>query len=497
MSNDFDWVKDIGFLEFNGINEYYIDVSGLSFDDKMLIFDYLNKKSDNKIKTNFYGNDISVDVKDSRAFILHCGKDNFNYQPREFEFCFMIGTKEENELLDELTIIIDTEDLLDLIKRESLNENSDFDWVGDIELPLGVEFGEEDYSLEYDEIKEVNILGNEIVYHLTYERYSDLVCDLNDEWYAKYMIDGGYDWSYDEEYIDDDEINYIGRWVDNESLEQMSEVLKLYDIELNVKSLSDDHELLKLGDFIKEFVDWEDFKRDVSIELEYSYLKTGWEGTNDEFSKTLRDNNIKIDVNYGDYTENNIYTITLPYPYKDEINLSKILTKKLNDDICWDFRDVYFSHQSGELAGPIINKRFKELVDELMENYDNFSDDGDLNENTSDFEWIDDIVPTDDEEVEYFINLFNEEYPGKPIEYEDLGREDVDGFIAYYRISPLYSEDGDLWYEINYVEREYNSFLVEYHDGNGYSGDWMCDTIGDCMKIIIDNLKEDMEGGLF
>jgi len=260
----------------------------------------------------------------------------------------------------------------DLIKK-ILQE--DFDWTDQAKaFELG-DFKEEDVSFDDKNAKVYLGEDGKVIYNLTMEELIKYAYnDAYDYWTLETLIsnngnDNGY--YYGDDYIDSDEINYIGYHFDSDQLERLEKVLLYVDTKYNlkhktVKQYIDEDEFDEIGDRLYKLYtgtwDWVDFRDSVLSAIGRAIDKNRWEFIGTLYKKTLQDHNVKI-YSYNDDDIN----VQIPFPYRDNHNLSETLSLIGLDDYSWN--DTFYEEWELDTSGSEedIQFAFNQMINKYEE----------------------------------------------------------------------------------------------------------------------------------
>ena len=192
-------------------------------------------------------------------------------------FSFPVNEKEVQEYIDDFACgkhYVDCEnwkmyDNLTQVKGAFKNTlKEDFDWVNNVsEFTLGDDFEESDVS--YDDTDSKIYLGEQgrVTFNLDYDEFIDLVYDGYDDWCLSTTIkhNGQYDGN-DNEYVDDDEIQYLHPYLSENQINRIQEVLNSYTNKtgldrVGVDSYADDFRDFKpiVESILGDDVAWDEF----------------------------------------------------------------------------------------------------------------------------------------------------------------------------------------------------------------------------------------------
>jgi len=124
IENDLDWIQntesnfDPHFI-FKG-KEHWVDVEGLSNEEKLLIREYLLKVTNYRSGRAFRKHTIDK----YKGFVVHCGTDENDYEPEADQICYMNESFTEDEYTDN-SIYVDGREVLEYIKLTSQDETLD------------------------------------------------------------------------------------------------------------------------------------------------------------------------------------------------------------------------------------------------------------------------------------------------------------------------------------------------------------------------------------
>jgi hypothetical protein len=246
----------------------------------------------------------------------------------------------------------------------------DFDWTEKIEpVELGGNFEEDDIS--YDDKDAKVYLGDEgkVIYNLDEDEVIDYTYDGYDDWVLVTLINsnGDYDSYGGDGYIDEDEINYMGGYLDDKQKERLQKILDYYvkkenlNKRLDVDNYLDDsfseleRPLLKL---YRGRYDWPDFTSEALSYLGDAIERNRWQSIGDYYVKFLSDNNVNITA----YNRNDI-RIEMSFPYKGSNNLTEVLTKIGLNDVSWS--DYFYEDWDSSGAEDGITTSFNYLLDNI------------------------------------------------------------------------------------------------------------------------------------
>ena len=124
-ASEFDWITghEINMLEFDGYNEYWIDFSGLSEDERLDVVDYVVRNV--SVVQGIHGTSTIWDLKEHpmvwKGAVVHCGHDESDYLPEDGYICAMSDSFDDDENTEHSTYI-HGRDILKHIIKESENE---------------------------------------------------------------------------------------------------------------------------------------------------------------------------------------------------------------------------------------------------------------------------------------------------------------------------------------------------------------------------------------
>jgi hypothetical protein len=169
-----------------------------------------------------------------------------------------------------------------LIKKILKEEFDDFDWAKE-ETPFkpGKEFEESDICVD-DDSCEININEDEIIYNLTWDRFSEIVGLGDDaEYYIKPVMwaDFTYEGEGDSYEFEDDEFNYAGYRVNDDQKLRFENILKTIGVEDSFETFIDQDNFNGIEDKLK-FIPLKSYFDDMRSEylhnLGYALQKNRW-----------------------------------------------------------------------------------------------------------------------------------------------------------------------------------------------------------------------------
>jgi hypothetical protein len=250
----------------------------------------------------------------------------------------------------------------------------DFDWT---EMAKPIELGafEED-DVSYDDKGAKVYLGEEgkVTYNLSTDELIEYAYDGYDDWVLESLISSNGDMSsdyYDDGYIDDDEINYLGSYIPENQIERLQKILNHYRIDKNVKEtitgqVFSELENPLLGIYRGRY-DWEDFTNESISSLGRAINSNRWRAVGDYYLKMLSDNKVDIVSPWHGEVE-----VVMDFPYKNNNNLSEALADIGLDDYSW--QDGFYEEWDSTGAEEEINWAFNQMLDKIEEQIDEETD---------------------------------------------------------------------------------------------------------------------------
>jgi hypothetical protein len=265
----------------------------------------------------------------------------------------------------------------------------DFDWtesareivVGDIFDEEDISFNEENkVTIEDQQHHKGNEDGSRIVYRLGYdEEWMDHVMDGSEDWYLYDLITtGGYPNSYEDDYVDDDELNYFFSFFSEESINEFKLLLdRLHKIEGNTPTskqldnmISDETTrsltsgpIATIGSY-----DFDDMSGEAMYVMGKHLSMNRWESLRNTYHYITQKNKVWIDFQRGTET----IEVTVPFPYKGEYNISRILDTKLNVVFNYDWQEWWYEGYGMEGAEAelqdLFDKYLESLEDYILDN---------------------------------------------------------------------------------------------------------------------------------
>jgi hypothetical protein len=321
-----------------------------------------------------------------------------------------------NIFLDNNCVVIDGYDLL----RKPIKE--DFDWIKDIpSVETGEHFTEEDVAFEDDSGYEVNMLKGKVKYNLGEEKFNELVLGNYDDYVLRTLIstNGHFQNHYHDDYMDDDEINYLGGYLTDEQLVRLTKLLRRKGHYKSAEQYVADSEFRQLEDiigdkFYKGRWDWDDFTQDALSEISIALERNRWNSLGETYRKTLEDNHVDL-YSSNDWYGKTHYELTVPYPYINSNgveywNLSEILEGPVRDIFDDGWQDMLYQGYDSTGADEGIQNSFNYMIDQLEERMDELDEEGfepqpepDPNQlklnfesrlrESNDFDWVGDVGP--------------------------------------------------------------------------------------------------------
>ena len=260
----------------------------------------------------------------------------------------------------------------DLIKK-ILREN--FDWTDQAEaFELG-DFEEDDVSFDDKHAKVYLGEDGKVTYNLNMEELIEYAYDGYEDWTLQTLISTNGDYSsngYYDDYMDSDELNYIGHHFSEDQLKRLEKVLLYVDTKHDIRHKTvqqhiDNDSFGSLGNSLDKLYtgswDWDDFGDSALSAIGAALEKNRWANMGDFYQKRLQDHKVDIVC----YHEDDI-RVTMAFPYNGNHNLSEALANIGLDDYSW--QDGFYEEWDTSGAEDDIQFAFKQMMEKLEEAMD-------------------------------------------------------------------------------------------------------------------------------
>lgn len=276
------------------------------------------------------------------------------------------------------------------LNKRKIIEN-DFEWIGDLESPLGDLFTEDDYVHHIDSDVKINIVGERVIYNLTEGEFIKWVLNDREDWVLMILIETDGTYVETDTYVDNDYINYIGDYIDFPILEDLQTILDDLGEDINVSQKVSSYNFEDIGNQVNDsdFLDlWDDFTNESLDYVGISHNETGWNSVKPFYNNIITENDIKFTTRY-EVGGDSYITISLPYPFHGVSNLTNILTKELRGVLTQIiFVDaLYDSQEVNNLAVTRIEDSLKKLISKMRKIIKTKQ----LNE-SNEWDWVSDIT---------------------------------------------------------------------------------------------------------
>ena len=254
----------------------------------------------------------------------------------------------------------------------------DFDWTSEAQaFELG-SFEEDDISFDDKDAKVY--LGDEgkVTYNISTDELVEYAYDGYEDWTLEALIrgNGDYDDYYDDDYLGDDEINYIGHYLSQVQIERLQKILDHYDVKLVgsrgrrytgvIDVIGDDNFSMLQEPMNKIYSgrhDWDDFVGESLSSLGRTINRNRWTTSGQHYLKVLSDNNVDITCySYDDVR------VEMSFPYKGNNNLSEAMADIGLDDVSWS--DSFYEDWDTTGADEDIRHHFSFTLDRIEEQID-------------------------------------------------------------------------------------------------------------------------------
>jgi hypothetical protein len=253
----------------------------------------------------------------------------------------------------------------------------DFDWTNQAEPYKLGDFDEDDVSFDDKGAKVYLGKDGEVTYNLSVDEFVEYAYDGYEDWTLNTLIqsNGDYDDYYDDGYLDDDEINYMGGYLTEIQLERLQKILNHYGVELSRGArkykdvndvISDDNFSMLEGPMGRIYTgrhDWDDFTGESMSALNRAINSNRWRVAGEQYLKVLADN--KVDVT--SYSHDDVQVV-MAFPYKGNNNLSEALADIGLDDHSWS--DSFYDEWDPSDANEEIKQSFSQMLDTIEEKID-------------------------------------------------------------------------------------------------------------------------------
>jgi hypothetical protein len=405
-----------------------------------------------------------------------------------------ISESDISSFIDNDCVVVDGYELL----RKPIKE--DFDWIKDIpSVETGEHFTEDDVSFEDNTTYEINMLDGKVKYNLDGDRFNELVLNNYDDYVLSNLIDtnGHFQNHYHDDYMDDDEINYLGGYLTDEQLARLTALLRRKGHYKSAEQYSNDSEFRQLGyvighEFYKGHWDWDDFTSHALSEIGAALERNRWDSLGKTYRETLKDAHVDL-YSSNNWYDKSHYELTVPYPYintngVEYWNLSEILEGPVRDVFDYGWQDMLYHDYDSTGADEGIQNTFDYMIENLEERVDELEEGGfepepepDPNQlklnfegrlrESNDFDWVGDVEPMKPE-MEFLKDNFDnlvEVIKGNRTFYVDSERKP----LFYYQDE----ENGVVW--VNY-DRIWSvlrtEFGINYDEIQGLIKDWLGET---------------------
>lgn len=251
----------------------------------------------------------------------------------------------------------------------------DFEWTDQAQaFELG-SFEEDDVSFDDKDAKVYLGEDGKVTYNLNMEELIEYAYDGYEDWTLQTLISYNGDYSsnsYYDDYIDSDELNYVGHHFSEEQLERLEKVLLYVDTKHGIRHKTvqqyiDNDGFSNLGNSLDKLYtgtwDWDDFGDRVLSAIGAAIEKNRWENMNDVYTKRLQDHKVSI---YA-YNDDDI-KVTMAFPYNGNHNLSEALAEIGLDDYSWS--DAFYDEWDTSGAEEDVQFAFNQMIEKLEETMD-------------------------------------------------------------------------------------------------------------------------------